>query len=426
MKKHLSLFSTLLVIFSAAPYVRFRFPPASVIWWPIKLAAGALAPLLAVAGAWNALLGLARREPFRTGAGLIAALFAAFYTRAVTRPHRGFEEAFGPDWEARIPPEQRRRMASRRWTPIALPSGAWQWHRDFIYGQSPATRRPLLADIWRPGPGVRPSGLIVIYIHGGAWVMGDKDMYTRAFFRRLAGQGHVIMDVAYTLWPESDMQSMVTEIKQAILWMKARAAEFKADPERIVLMGSSAGGHLALLAAYTPNHPAFQPKGWEGDTAVRAVVGYYPPVDLEDVHRYGQMVFEDYLASKRVRRALAIAELKLMKMYPEAARRQKEISLVAAILGGTPEQIPETYRLLSPIHHVGLDAPPTLLLPAGDDFFMLTPAVHRLYARLREANVPAIMVEYPYSDHAFDLILPQVSPVAQAATYEVERFLGLF
>ena len=421
MKNRLDVLMMWVAVLSAAPFVRFRYPPFSIALWPIKLLAGAVAPLAAAVGAAGALIGLWRRWPFSAGFGLIAALLGGYYTRAVTRPHRGFEEAFGPDWEERIPEELRDGMAPRRWTVIALPRGSWRWQRDFVYGQSPATRRPLLADLWRPGPDVRPSGLGAIYIHGGAWVMGDKDMWTRALFRRLAGQGHVILDVAYTLWPESGMTDMVREIKQAILWMKTRAPEFGVDPDRIVLIGSSAGGHLALLAGYTPNHPEFQPREREGDTSVRAVAAYYPPVDLVEVHHYGLKVFEEYLASSRVRRALAIAELKLMKMYPEEARRREHFSLIAAILGGTPEQIPEAYRLHSPIHHIGSETPPTLLLPAADDFFWLTPAIHRFYRRLREAGVPAVMVEHPYSDHAYDLVLPQISPVAQAGSQASSR-----
>ena len=121
----------------------------------------------------------------------------------------------------------------------------------------------------------------VIYIHGGGWRIGYKDMGTRTFFQRLVGQGHVVSDIAYTLSPQADIPTMVTEINQAILWMKEKSGAFGVNPERIVLMGASAGGHLALLAAYTPNHPAFRlfPPD-TGDTSVRGVVAYYPLVDF--------------------------------------------------------------------------------------------------------------------------------------------------
>jgi acetyl esterase/lipase len=99
-------------------------------------------------------------------------------------------------------------------------------------------------------------------------------------------------------------------------------------------------------------------------------------------------------------------------------------NFVTALLGGSATEIPETYRNLSPIYHVGVHCPPTLLLHGSDDVFGLTPGVRRLYRVLQEANITAILVEFPHCEHAFDLILPQVSAVAMAATHDVERFLA--
>ena len=99
--------------------------------------------------------------------------------------------------------------------------------------------------------------------------------------------------------------------------------------------------------------------------------------------------------------------------------------MLPAIIGGRPDQIPETYQLLSPISHVGPHCPPTLLLHGSDDVFALTPGVRSLHQSLRDAGVRAVLVEFPHTDHAFDLVLPAVSPVAQAATHDVERFLAL-
>lgn len=95
------------------------------------------------------------------------------------------------------------------------------------------------------------------------------------------------------------------------------------------------------------------------------------------------------------------------------------------ILGGTPDEIPEVYQLCSPIEHINQACPPTLLIQDSDDVFGLTPHVRRLQQLLEEAGVPVVYLEYPHTEHGFDLILPQISPVAQAATREVQRFLTL-
>jgi len=85
-----------------------------------------------------------------------------------------------------------------------------------------------------------PQRTGVIYAHGSGWRVGDKDMLTRHFFPRLAGQGHLVLDIAYTLRPEADIPTMVSEVNQAILWLKNNSSILGLDPEGIVLMGGSA------------------------------------------------------------------------------------------------------------------------------------------------------------------------------------------
>jgi acetyl esterase/lipase len=129
----------------------------------------------------------------------------------------------------------------------------------------------LLADIWQPPAGVEPSGTAIVYLHGSAWYLWDKDCGTRPFFRRLAAQGHVVMDVAYRLCPEVDVVGMVGDAKRAVAWMKANAARLGVNPQRVVLMGASAGGHVALLAAYGSDQPRLTPEELRGvDTSAAA------------------------------------------------------------------------------------------------------------------------------------------------------------
>ena len=96
-----------------------------------------------------------------------------------------------------------------------------------------------------------------------------------------------------------------------------------------------------------------------------------------------------------------------------------------ALFGGTPTEVPDEYRLGSAITHVSPDCPPTLLLQGADDFIVSATAVRTLAETLSRHGVPVVHVEYPQTDHAFDLILPRLSPSAQASLYETERFLAL-
>ena len=154
------------------------------------------------------------------------------------------------------------------------------WERDIAFWTIPDTERKLLCDLWRPGNG-NVSGLAIIYFHGSAWHMLDKDFLTRPFFRHLVAQGHTVMDVAYRLCPEVDIYGMIGDVKRAIAWMKANASRYGVDPKKIVLGGGSAGCHLALLAAYTPQLPELTPADIEdADLSACGVISYYGPTDL--------------------------------------------------------------------------------------------------------------------------------------------------
>ena len=96
----------------------------------------------------------------------------------------------------------------------------------------------------------------------------------------MANQGHVILDVAYPLAPQANLELMLTSVGQAIKWMKEHAKQFRVNPERIVLMGVSGGAHLALMAAYAPAHPAFQHVAQGVDMSIRAVISLFGVTDM--------------------------------------------------------------------------------------------------------------------------------------------------
>lgn len=410
-------------LLSIVPFLKPKQRTAATLLWLPKLMAGALSPILGIVGGIGAVLGLARRDWKLAGAGVVGAGLVARYLGDIAAAEGSFEVAFGADGLARRPDS----VLSRRWSLPAGAPGEILCQRDVVYGQMPTSDKALLADLWQPPAGTPHTGLGVIYVHGGAWRVGDKDMGTRTFFRRLARQGHVILDISYTLWPEAGIPVMVSEVKQAIRWLKRNALAHGVDPERVVLIGGSAGAHLALLAAYTPEHPAFKPSPDAGDTSVRGVVAFYPPVDFVTAPIQGGLAATsspgllDRAAGAMMR---SLVSLQTEDVEAKVGREEDLDDFMAALLGGSAEEIPETYRLLSPIYHVGEHCPPTLLLQGSDDLFGLTPSVRRLYQALQGTQTPAILVEFPHSEHGFDLVLPQISPVARAATQDVMRFLA--
>jgi acetyl esterase/lipase len=113
---------------------------------------------------------------------------------------------------------------------------------------------------------------------------------------------------------------------------------------------------------------------------------------------------------------------------PGSAEMKKDMQNTGRLdmlLGGHLHEIPAVYQLASPVTHVHPGCPPTLLIQGDLDRFTPSAAARELHRRLVECGVPAINIVYPLTEHAFDLLLPQVSPPTQAALYEVERFLAL-
>lgn len=423
----LSYLSALLGALTLAPIK----PGWGAVWlWGPKILAGALTPFLALAGGLGALIGLGRRDRWAVWTGLFGAAVAVRHVVKVTAPNDGggFDQAFGVNWQSRIRPDLRARMLPKRYTPIPADPPRVSWQRDVIVGTHVETGDPLLADLWRPPDGVPRTGLAIIYLHGSAWHYFDKGIGTRRFFRHLAGQGHLVVDLAYTLAPKAGLRAMVADVKRAIAWVKRNGAEYGANPERVVLIGGSAGGHLALLTAYTPNHPELDPDDVDGDTSVRAVVSYYGLPDLRASYDYFQTGFDHVMAEETLGESVVdgIKAIFLRTgILPPGGKYAGYTDLLPSLLGGTPEYVPELYRLGSPINHVGPHCPPTLQLQGAHDLAGMMPDVRRLHRALRGAGVASVCVEFPDTEHAFDLVFPKWAPAAQAATYDTERFLAL-
>jgi len=409
---------------------RFRVatPFGAILALP-KVLASALAPFVGATGVMSAALALCTRSPLAAVAGFLGAWASVRHVLQVTAPHDGFEQAFGPDLQRKIASQRREGILNRRWSCRMPPSPEPRWERDIIFHtiltRKEGDARPLCCDVWQPPDEVMPSGLGVIYLHGSAWHVGDKDLLTRPLFRHLAGQGHVVMDVAYRLYPETDILGMVHDVRHAIAWAKRHAGCYGVHPERIVLGGGSAGGHLALLAAYTPGHPDLTPDDLRDvELSVRGVFAHYGATDMRAVIEHARRVLPDE-PPRSLQMIISMVEAVLGDAVTGIDWRSfSAANMVGHPLGGTPERVPEMYDLVSPITHASGDCPPTLLLQGEHDFIMPVEATRQLHQKLVEMGARAILVTFPQTTHGFDLFLPQVSPVAQAATYDIDRFLA--
>jgi acetyl esterase/lipase len=208
-------------------------------------------------------------------------------------------------------------------------------------------------------PGSRPT---VVVIYGGAWRAGDPSQGA-GVSRTLASSGYTVASIDYRHAPAARFPAQLDDVRRAIVLLRDSAAAWSIDTTRIALLGRSAGGHLAELAAWTPGMPA-----------VQAVVAIYAPFDL--VQGYRDLPAPDPIDVRAVLRDF---------------------------LGGSPAEQGARYRDASPSTLVRAGLPPTLLLYGARDH-VVKPEFNRGAAgRLRAAHVPVMQVEVPWAEHGFDM-----------------------
>jgi acetyl esterase/lipase len=416
---------------SSAVVVR---PANSYRGFMVKSTATAQTPALTILGVVTAALGARCRSRFAMMTGLFAATVGTYYITRVTADHDGFERAFGAGWKQGVPPDVQRRMLPRRLS-MRLPAVPEpRWERDLPFCTIPDTDRQLLADIWEPAAGVERTGTAIVYLYGGSWHFFDKDVLTRPLFRQLTAQGHVVMDAAHRSCPETDVIGMVGDVHRAVAWVKANAARYGIDPERVVVMGGSSGAHIALLAAYAPHNPKLvSPELRGAETSVMAVVSWYGiPEMASAVERWLEQATagaspqgwdrkEPGKAANLLNRLILGRPLTAAQSPPAPPVPQ----LVRNLLGVDGEESSQMYDLVSPIQHVTAASPPTLMFQGTHDAVVPLEAARRLHRSLATAHVPVVYVEYLWTEHAFDLMYPPLAnPAAKAALYDLERFLA--
>jgi acetyl esterase/lipase len=418
--------AVLLLAWTLLLYVPLRWRPVGLYLWIPKLAAGAFTPFIAAAGLLLAPVGGLGGSWWLAAPAALAAVGAAVVVVRLGLVRADLTGALGPDWAERIPIERRARMVGRWWRGRLPTTPRPRLRRDVVFATVPGSGRKLLCDLWQPPTEVPSSGLAVVYLHGSAWCMLDKDVLTRPLFRHLAAQGHVIVDVAYRLFPETDLPGMVADAKRAVAWVRRHAADLQIRPNRVVVAGGSAGGQLALLAAYAPDDPALNPAELEGaDLSVCGVVSLYGQADLAAHYDH-----TDQAKSCRPDDPQPDWDAPpppwMRRLVPDAGR----LHLVPGgrldwLVGGTPSELPDRYAQLSPLHRLHPDCPPTLLVHGEHDEMAPVAAMRHLHRRLERAGVPVTGVYLPHTDHAFDLLATAWSPPARVAIHVLERFLAV-
>jgi len=225
----------------------------------------------------------------------------------------------------------------------------------------------LKLNLARPKEGAGPFPA-VLCIHGGGFRAGTREGYD-SLCVKFAERGYVAATMTYRLAPKYKFPAAIYDTKAAVRWMRANAATYKIDPEKIGVTGGSAGGHLAQFLAVTAHVPQFEGKCGNADqsSSVACVVNYFGPSDF--TKSYGKSV--------------------------DAAQ------VLPLWLGGNLDTARTLHIQASPLYWVTPAAAPTLCIHGTDDKYVAHEQAVWLVDRLKAAAVEAELLTLKGAGHGF-------------------------
>lgn len=244
---------------------------------------------------------------------------------------------------------------------------------DLAYGEAGKRNR---LDIVVPRTAPTEPMPVLIYLHAGAWVTGDKNQQGKPLLHHMAARGWVCIDATYRLGPQARGPDWIVDVLRVIAWARAHAGEYGGDPRRIAVTGGSAGGHLAALAALAHDDPAFKPGFEEADCSVAAAVPLYGRYDFLDrnrrLGRNHDAVIEKYMSEK--------------------------------VMPGPPAKYRDLWHAVSPVDRIRKDAPPMLIVHGtGDTMLPWQDARDFAEALKSRSEAPVRFVALPGLQHGWDM-----------------------
>lgn len=244
--------------------------------------------------------------------------------------------------------------------------------RNIPYAGTDDSRQQLELYLPRNRNGDEPLPLVV-FIHGGAWLGGDRGGGAGQIGYLIASGDYVGASVGYRLSQQATWPAQAHDVKAAIRWLRAHASEFGFDPNRIAVMGASAGGHLVAFLGTSGGVTELEGDLGDHDATdsrVQAVVDLFGPADF-----------------------LTIGDA------PSQIDHNAADSPEARLLGGAIKEKPDAAKAVSPVTYVSKDDPPFLLIHGSDDPTVPFDQSVRLDKALKAAGVPSTLLRIEGGGH---------------------------
>lgn len=257
--------------------------------------------------------------------------------------------------------------------PASLPRGV-RAEKDIPYvpGGDEAQR----LDLYLPEQAADSPLPLIVCIHGGGWRGGSKAWCPMLY---MAGRGYAVASVEYRFSQKAVFPAQIQDCQAAIRWLRANSKKYNFDPDRIGVIGGSAGGHLVALLGTAGGKKAFAPIGGneEQSDRVQAVCDYYGPTDFNTVMQQ------------------AADDKNVKNIFKFNTPSDPYSGLIGADLGSDKQKT----DAVSPMHYVSEDNPPILILHGTHDALVPYAQSTEFAAALKEKGVAVLLQTLPGSGH---------------------------
>lgn len=271
----------------------------------------------------------------------------------------------------------------------------------------------------------KEPGPCIIYYFGGAWLWGEykqvtqKAVYCRDLIK-LVEQGYTIVSPAYRLASEAVFPAAIHDCKAAVRFLKAHADEYHIDPERIGVLGNSAGAHLAAMVACSSDCEEME--GTVGgntqySSKVKAAAVFYTPADLvesaKNVAKKNQDLKGTEIDDKNIKEAAAV-ECQILGYSGEG----KNIGTLSKLIQSGDTSHPDWHyvelaKKCSPITYVSENCPPIILLHGGEDSVVPISQSENFYKAFVDKGADATYLSYSKAGHG-----PSINKEADQFAYQ--------
>lgn len=230
-----------------------------------------------------------------------------------------------------------------------------------------------LMDIYIPTKAAKPMP-VILWIHGGAWIMGTKEDTPALFFMK---SGYAVASINYRYSSAAIYPAQIEDAKAAVRWIRANAAKYHFDPNRIAAFGNSAGGHLAALLGTTGDIKPLEGNlgNPEQSSKVQAVVDWCGPTDFLTIEEQGD---------------------EANQLHPRDPKGP-----VAKLFGGLPSKKQELAAAASPVTFVTNDDPPFLIMHGDHDTVVPIKQSSDFYSVLKASRVHVVYQVVKNGGHNF-------------------------